>query len=124
MGGIESPQGSRVASATSAEREFLLTSELLTPERLISDSVSLLLELRRLLLLRLSLRFAFFKPLAELFIDGRADLDQAPLHPIQVLMKSDAEDFVHGHETQIGEKFAGKALRFHSVLKISSIDSR
>ena len=75
-----------------------------------------------LILLRLPLGFAFFKPFAEFFVDGSADLNQASLHPIKVLMKSDPENFFHGDETEIGTKLAGKTLGFHLVLKISSID--
>jgi hypothetical protein len=71
----------------------------------------------------LFLFFLFFKPLAELFVDGFADLDQAQLHPVQVFVKSGTENFLDRDETEVGKKLTGKTLCFHLVLKISSIDS-
>jgi hypothetical protein len=83
----------------------------------------LFLELLRLGLLLLFLLLTFLKPLAKLFVDGLADHDQASLHPVQVFVKSGTENLVDGDETEIGQELTGKALCFHLVLKISSIDS-
>ena len=65
----------------------------------------------------------FFKPLTKLFVDGLGDLDQATLHPVEVLVKSSPENLVDGDEAEVGEKPAGKAFRFYFVLEIASIDS-
>ena len=67
-------------------------------------SLALLLELRAFLVLIL-------QPLAEFFEDRLADLDQAKLDPIQVLVKPELEDFVDRDVAKIRQKLTGKSLR-------------
>ena len=81
------------------------------------SSLALLLELRAFLVLIL-------QPLAEFFKDRLADLDQAKLDSIQVLVKPELEDFVDRDVAKIRQKLTGKSLRLNVVLKISAIDSR
>src|SRR5271165_179448 len=81
------------------------------------QSLALLLELRAFLVLIL-------QPLAEFFKDRLADLDQAKLDSIQVLVEPELEDFVDRDVAKIRQKLTGKSLRLNVVLKICAIDSR
>jgi hypothetical protein len=79
---------------------FLNLRDAATP----SSSATLFLELAWLdLLWLLVFLLIFVKPLAEFFVNGLGNLNEAALHPVQIFVKPGAKDFIDRHETEIGQ---------------------
>ena len=63
----------------------------------------------------------FFEPLAELFVNGVVNLDEAQLHPVQVLVETEAKNLFDRDITEVGEQFPGQPFCLDLVLELAAI---